>query len=67
MEGAPMQYTGQKTVLRITTGFLPFMVFPVTCEHFRGHLNIIGGSYSKIKSCQVIIELFHLFLLNFDP
>ena len=26
-----------------TVGFLPFMVFPVTCEHFRGNLNIRGG------------------------
>ena len=50
-----------------TLGFLPFMVFPVTCEHFLGHLNILGGSFSKVKSCQVIIKLFHLFLPNFDP
>ena len=42
-----------------TLGFLRFMVFPVTCENFRVHLDIIGGSYSKIKSCQVILMLFH--------
>ena len=50
-----------------TLGFLPFMVFPVTCGHSRGHLNIIGGSFSIIKSCKVILKLFHLFLPNFDP
>ena len=27
-------------------------------EHFRGHFNIAGGSSTKIKSCQVVLELF---------
>ena len=50
-----------------TLGFLLFIFFPVTFEHFWRHLNIIGGSFSKIKTCQVILKLFHLFLPNFDP
>ena len=31
------------------SGFLPFMVFPVTCEHFRGHLDIMGVPTLKSK------------------
>ena len=41
-------------------GFLPYRFFPIHCEHFRGHLNIVWGSYTKIKSCQVIFKLFHI-------
>ena len=38
-----------------TLGFLPFMVFPVSCEHFRGHINIVRVPTVKSK------------VDNFDP
>ena len=66
LEKLKLLYTGclkKKWIL----GFMPYRVFPIHCEHFRGHLNISGGSYTKIKSCQVILKLFHIFLPNFDP
>ena len=36
--------------------------FSCSMLEFRGLLDILGGSYIKIKSCQVISKAFHMFL-----
>ena len=49
----------------LALGILPHMATPFPCRHFRGLLNILGGSCIKIKCCQVILKVFHIFLPNF--
>ena len=48
-----------------TLGFLPNIVFPVHCEHSRGHLNIVGGSYNTVaKSYQNSFKYFYPILIR---
>ena len=50
--------------------FLPYIygIFcPCVFSAFSSVPNIFGGSYIKIKSCQVILKAFYEFLTNFDP
>ena len=42
-------------------------VFYCAMWAFRGLLNILGGSYIKMKYCQALLKAFHIFLPNFDP
>ena len=40
-------------------------VFYCATWAFRGLLNILGGSYIKIKYCQAILKAFHIFFTQF--
>ena len=44
---------------KLSLGFLPYMIFPLTCEHFIDHFDILGGSYTKCKCCQIILTLHY--------
>ena len=50
---------------KLALGFLPLYGLP--CPSWAiGLLNILEGSYIKISSCQVTLQVFHIFLSNFD-
>ena len=62
-----MEYDTGCPKKNLALGFLPYMATPVPCRHYRGLVNILGGSCIKIQSCQVILKVFHIFLPRFDP
>ena len=58
-----LQGVQKKVGLRISALY----VFYCAMWAFIGLLNILGGSYIKIKYYHAILKAFNIFLPNFDP
>ena len=60
------KYTGCSKKYWLQNFYAFKCAFSVPLGHFRGLPNILGGSSIKISSCQVTLQVFHIFLPNFD-